>query len=180
MSKEISRKNAVNTMSSLEIANLTEKQHSKVMADIKRILEEVEINHAVFSEVYIAGNGQEQPCFNLPKRECDLIIAGYSAKYRLAIIDRWSELENDVLFIAGNQNKKSLQHIDPEEKALDVLVFSIISKSNTGGINRTLIYRRSNEFSKTEVNRSIKNLINSNEIVVGNHPNTSEVRYFVK
>lgn len=180
MNKEISSKNAVSTMSSLEIAKLTEKQHSKVMADIKRILEEVEINHAVFSEVYIAGNGQEQPCFNLPRRECDLIIAGYSAKYRLAIIDRWVELENDVLLISNKQTKKSLQHIDPEEKALDVLVLSIIVKSGAYGINRTLIYRRSIEFSKTEVNRSIKNLINSNEIIVGNDPNTSEVRYFIK
>jgi len=81
------------TMSSLEIAKLTGKDHSKVMSDIKKVLEEVEINHAVFGEVYKAGNGQDQPCFNLPRRECDLVIAGYSAKYRLAIIDRWQELE---------------------------------------------------------------------------------------
>ena len=81
------------TMSSLEIAKLTGKEHPKVTADIKRILDEVGINPAVFGGVYKAGNGQEQPCFNLPRRECDLIIAGYSAKYRLAIIDRWQELE---------------------------------------------------------------------------------------
>jgi phage regulator Rha-like protein len=45
------------TMSSLEIAKLTGKDHSKVMSDIKKVLEEVEINHAVFGEVYKAGNG---------------------------------------------------------------------------------------------------------------------------
>jgi phage regulator Rha-like protein len=53
-------------MSSLEIAKLTGKDHSKVMSGIKKVLEEVEINHAVFGEVYKAGNGQDQPCFNLP------------------------------------------------------------------------------------------------------------------
>lgn len=71
---------AIKTMSSLDIAELTGKEHSKVLSDIKRILDEVEINHAVFGSVYKAGNGQMQPCFNLPRRECDLVIAGYSAK----------------------------------------------------------------------------------------------------
>ena len=80
-------------MSSLEIAELTGKPHNDVLKDIRRILAEVEIDQGIFSQVYRAGNGQNQPCFNLPRRECDLIIAGYSAKYRLKIIDRWQELE---------------------------------------------------------------------------------------
>jgi len=57
---------------------------------------EVEINHAVFGSVYKAGNGQMRLCFNLPRRECDLVIAGYSAKYRLAIVKRWYELESQT------------------------------------------------------------------------------------
>jgi phage regulator Rha-like protein len=81
------------TMSSLEIAKLTEKEHFNVMRDIRKILEEVQIDAIIFEGVYKGGNGEERPCFNLPRRECDLIIAGYSAKYRLAIIDRWHELE---------------------------------------------------------------------------------------
>lgn len=81
------------TMSSLEIAELTNKPHNDVLKDIRRILAEVEIDQGLFSQVYKAGNGQMQPCFNLPRRECDLIIAGYSSKYRLAIIDRWQEME---------------------------------------------------------------------------------------
>ena len=86
--------NSVVTMSSLEIAKLTGKEHRNVLEDIRKVLKEVEIEPAEFSAGYKAGNGQVQPCFNLPRRECDLIIAGYSAKYRLAIIDRWRELEN--------------------------------------------------------------------------------------
>jgi hypothetical protein len=80
-------------MSSLEIAELTEKDHRNVMRDIRQILTEAGIDLLKFEQVYTAGNGQIQPCFNLPRRECDLVISGYSVKYRLAIIDRWHMLE---------------------------------------------------------------------------------------
>lgn len=85
----------VQTMSSLEIAKLTEKRHDNVMADITRILNEVEIGLLEFQGTYLTSQNKEYPCFNLPRRECDLVIAGYSAKYRLAIIDRWHELEKN-------------------------------------------------------------------------------------
>lgn len=82
------------TMSSLEIAELTGKTHAVVIGDIKRILAEVEIDSSVFQTIYLDSMNREKPCFNLPRRECDLVVAGYSAKYRLAIIDRWQELES--------------------------------------------------------------------------------------
>lgn len=81
------------TMSSREIAEITGKEHSKVIVDIERILAEVGIGDAVFRASYISEQNKRLACYNLPRRECDLIIAGYSAKYRLAIIDRWQELE---------------------------------------------------------------------------------------
>lgn len=82
------------TMSSVDIAELTGKRHSDVLESIRKVLNEVDIDSAEFSAQYKDSTGRALPCFNLPRRECDLIIAGYSAKYRLAIIDRWQELEN--------------------------------------------------------------------------------------
>ena len=83
-------------MTSLDIAAITGKQHKEVMRDIRTILEQAEIDQRRFAQVYKAGNGQEQPCYRLPRRECDLVVSGYSVKYRLAIIDRWQELEAKV------------------------------------------------------------------------------------
>jgi len=85
--------NVSKTMSSLEIAKLTGKEHKNVLADIRMIFDEAGIRTADFSAVYKNQQGKEQPCFNLPRRECDLVISGYSIKYRLAIIERWQELE---------------------------------------------------------------------------------------
>jgi len=81
------------TMSSLEIADLTGKAHDKVRIDIERILSEAQIGVADFRGTYRSKQGKALPCFNLPRRECDLVISGYSVKYRLKIIDRWQELE---------------------------------------------------------------------------------------
>jgi anti-repressor protein len=81
------------TMSSLEIAKLTGKNHADVLRDIRETLGQAEISLSKFAAVYLNSRNQEQPCFLLPRRECDLVISGYSVKYRLAIIDRWQELE---------------------------------------------------------------------------------------
>jgi hypothetical protein len=68
------------TMSSLEIAELTNKNHADVLRDIRNVLTEVGIDESKFAGIYIDKANREKPCFNLPRRECDLIIAGYSAK----------------------------------------------------------------------------------------------------
>jgi phage regulator Rha-like protein len=81
------------TMSSLEIAKLTEKNHADVLRDIRKIFDEAEIDQSKYASIFLDSYNREQPCFNLPRRECDLIVSGYSVKYRLAIIDRWHELE---------------------------------------------------------------------------------------
>lgn len=83
------------TMSSLEIAKLTGKEHKNVLADIRRILEEMnEGGELRFERTYLSEQNKELPCFNLPRRECDIVISGYSLPYRVKIIDRWQELES--------------------------------------------------------------------------------------
>ena len=80
------------TMSSREIAKLTGKDHHHVKDKIEKVLFEAEISAQDFADVQVV-RGREVGVYNLPKRECDLVMSGYSVKYRLMIIDRWNELE---------------------------------------------------------------------------------------
>lgn len=86
------------TMSSLEIAELTGKDHDKVMRSIRSTLEQAKIDHATYGDIYLDKYGREQPCYRLPKFETDLVISGYSVPYRAIIIRRWQELEQEKLY----------------------------------------------------------------------------------
>lgn len=87
------------TMSSLEIAELTGKLHKNVLRDIENVLNEVGIGALKYEASYLSSQNKQLRCYNLPRRECDLVVSGYVAKYRLAIIDRWQELENKNSFM---------------------------------------------------------------------------------
>lgn len=81
------------SMSSLDISELTNKQHKHVIRDIKNMLNELEIPQPKFGSSYKDANNQDRKCYNLPKRECLILASGYNIKLRAKIIDRWHELE---------------------------------------------------------------------------------------
>lgn len=89
----------VKTMSSLQIAELTGKQHSNVMRDIRNILEQLEdrrqFNFELSSRTQPMPNGgsKEVSCYILTKKDCLLLASGYDANLRAKIINRWEELE---------------------------------------------------------------------------------------
>ncbi len=84
------------TMSSIEIAEVCGKQHKNVMRDIKQIFNELKFEPVHFIGTYIDAKGEHRPCYNLPKRECLILVSGYSTALRAKIIDRWQELEKQV------------------------------------------------------------------------------------
>ncbi|EJF83090.1 phage regulatory protein/antirepressor Ant [Candidatus Bartonella washoeensis] len=90
---------ATQTMSSIEIAGLCDKRHDHVMRDIRKMLEELsapKFGAAKFLGSYIDEQKKLRPCYNLPKRECLILVSGYSTALRAKIIDRWQELEKQV------------------------------------------------------------------------------------
>lgn len=87
------------TMSSLEIADLTGKEHRNVMRDIRAMLTELHGSGGVLNFEHThrnPQNGQEYPVFRLPRREVEILVTGYSITLRAKVIDRLRELESEV------------------------------------------------------------------------------------
>lgn len=81
-------------ITSLQISELTGKQHAHIMRDIRNLLEQgvAESNFGLGS--YTDANNQQRPCYNLTKKGCLILASGYDAVLREKIINRWEELEN--------------------------------------------------------------------------------------
>ncbi|MGY2190523.1 Rha family transcriptional regulator [Pseudomonas pergaminensis] len=88
--------NAARTMSSVEISELTRKMHKNVLADIRAMFVELEIDSAEYSAQYKDSTGRFLPCFNLDREMTDTLLTGYSARMRLAVVRRWRELEEQI------------------------------------------------------------------------------------
>ena len=87
------------TISSLEIAEITGKQHKNVIRDIEVQLTEVLGEKALlkFEQCYTNSNNRKFKCYNLPKIEALIVVSGYDAKLRASIIYRLDELERKNL-----------------------------------------------------------------------------------
>ena len=81
------------TMSSIEIAELTGKRHDHVMRDIRNLLAQGVAAPNFGEGEYRDKNNQPRPCFYLTKKGCLILASGYDAKLREKIIDRWESLE---------------------------------------------------------------------------------------
>ena len=81
------------TMSSLEIAEVTGKNHAHIMRDIRKLLTQG-VNKSNFGLVeYTDKKGEQRPCYELTKKGCLILASGYDAVLREKIINRWIELE---------------------------------------------------------------------------------------
>jgi phage antirepressor YoqD-like protein len=106
---------AVMTMSSREIADLTGKQHGHVKRDIEKIIEA--LNHPHLESSTFVHNGNEYQEYHLDRDLTLTLVSGYNVALRFAIIKRWDELEKanqfkvpqtyaDALLLAANQAKE--------------------------------------------------------------------------
>ena len=68
-------------MSSLEIAELTGKEHGHVMRDIRNMLDALG-GQSNFGASYKNAQNKEQPMFRLPYEETICLLTGYDAKAR--------------------------------------------------------------------------------------------------
>ena len=115
---------AIKTMTSREIAELTGKEHKHVLADVRKMLDDLGKAAADFSATaQIPGpNGSTRTVevFHLPKRETLILVSGYSVAMRARIIDRWQELE-----AAAAPNRDAMEALnDPSFLRQTLLTYS--------------------------------------------------------
>lgn len=119
-------------MTSLEIAELTGKEHKTVMRDIRTLEEQVsQIDGYKFVLTYYEDSiGRKQPMYELGKKECLLLASGYDTVLRAKIINRWEELEmaaknqfkvptsfREALLLAAEQQGV----IEEQQKRIDIM-----------------------------------------------------------
>ena len=104
LNKDLVTMNNKKTMSSLEIVKIIndlrdddkpEIKHKHFLNKVKKVIGEPAENMA---GQYRAGNGQMQPCYYLPKRECHLMVMSESYKVQAAVYDRMTELEEVISY----------------------------------------------------------------------------------
>lgn len=81
------------TMSSFEIARLTEKQHKHVIRDVRAMIEELTIDGPVLGYVETKDSRGYTAGFQLNKELTETLITGYSTRLRRNVIKRLNELE---------------------------------------------------------------------------------------
>lgn len=107
------------TMSSREIADLTGKEHKNVLADARKMLDELCLTSAEFSADLPDAYGRMQPALLLPKRETLVLVSGYSVALRAKIIDRWQELEAAARPVVLSRMDILRLALDSEQRAID-------------------------------------------------------------
>ena len=116
-------------MTSLEIAELTGKQHQHVMRDIRALLDQgVDASNFGLTS-YTDKSNRQSPCYTLTKKGCLILASGYDALLREKIINRWEELETKELtggFVVPQTFSQALmlaarqqEEIERQQKAIE-------------------------------------------------------------
>ena len=111
------------TMTSLEIAELTGKQHFHVMEAIRKMepaWKKIAASNFRLG-TYKDANGQLRPCYQLTKTECLYIATKFNDEARAKLVLRWQELE-----MADVRRKMAEGRCLPEPKKILALADEII------------------------------------------------------
>ena len=116
-------------MTSLEIAQVTGKQHKNVMQAIRNMEPAWEkVNGLKFQLVnYRDQKGELRPCYLLTKTECLYIATKFNDEARAKLVLRWEELEEDEV-----RRKMSDVRCLPSPKEILRLADEIIGKLHSG------------------------------------------------
>ena len=85
--------NAISTMTSREMADLTEKRHDNVKRTIDTLAAQGVISNPQIEDGEKAANGIVEKMYRIGKRDSYVIVAQLSPEFTARVVDRWQELE---------------------------------------------------------------------------------------
>jgi Rha family phage regulatory protein len=97
-----------NTLTSLEVADMVGKEHSKVIRDIRNIISHLTeaknglsaITNYFTEDTYKDSTGRELPCYRLTKKGCELfstrMTGAKGTQFAVAYIERFNEMEDHI------------------------------------------------------------------------------------
>ena len=152
------------SMTSREIAALTNKEHKHVKRDIEVMLEQLDLDKSNFGRIYLDSLNRQQTEYALDRELTEVLVTGYSPKLRLAVIRRLKELEQQVAkpvlpttylealkaLISSEEQKQVIQHqleaAAPKINHYDVIVdrTGLVIATNIGnklGVSATKLNR---------------------------------------
>ncbi|HHW4399984.1 TPA: phage antirepressor KilAC domain-containing protein [Aeromonas hydrophila] len=98
------------TMSSLQIAEFTGKNHKDVMRDIRVMIEALGAERSFALGEYKDKNNQSRPMYELDEEQSICLVSGYDVKMRMTIIKEWKALKeaHDPMAIMGTMNSNQI------------------------------------------------------------------------
>ncbi|MCF1297081.1 Rha family transcriptional regulator [Acinetobacter nosocomialis] len=126
--------NKVQTMSSKEIAELTGKEHFNVKRDIENMLSQLNLDTFKFEDIFLDSMNRTQKGYALNKDLTLCLVSGYNVKLRMAIINRWTELEAQLLemarpsYMIENPIERAKKWIEEEraKQAIEIKLHEVI------------------------------------------------------
>ena len=118
------------TMTSLEIADLTGKDHKNIMRDIRSMFEKLEIGELNFESTYIDSQNKERPMFRLDKRRVQILIMWYEPKLCDKVLDYIDTLEKQKVVPAKELTlaEMTLKVIAGFQEEVEQLKWTVIHK----------------------------------------------------
>nr|WP_317357956.1 ORF6C domain-containing protein [uncultured Tyzzerella sp.] len=111
-----------NTLTSLEVAEMVEKEHHKLLRDIRTYVEQLDqskIGYVDFflESTYVDKKGEERPCFLITRKGCEFIankLTGVKGtKFTAGYINKFHQMEQEIY-----KPKSSLEILELQLKAI--------------------------------------------------------------
>jgi len=137
------------TLTSLEVAEMINKNHADLMRDIRRYTKQLNQSKIAFVDffqesIYIDGKGEERPCYKITKKGCEFVahkltgIKGteFTAKY----INRFHDMEERLEGIAEQETEQKQKAISLKEQ-LEAAAF-VAEDLHVPQSNKIMMFRK--------------------------------------